>query len=93
MGQCSFQLHKNPDNPDALQQVWNWNVLLNGRNVKLLYALFSLFSYIFFVYLFFFCQLSVIDPIRREITEARNAVNMGDYSRAIELLGRAIEVP
>ena len=48
----------------------------------------------FFLFVcFFFCQLSVIDPIRREITEARNAINMGDYSRAIELLGRAIEVP
>lgn len=37
-------------------------------------------------------QLSVIDPIRKEITEARNAINMGDYPRAIELLGKAIEV-
>ena len=52
--QCSFQLRKNPDNPDALQQVWNWNVLLNGRNVKLLYALFSLFGYILLIYLFVF---------------------------------------
>lgn len=52
----------------------------------------ALFSYIFlFIYLFLF-QLSVIDPIRKEITEAKNAINMGDYPRAIELLGKAIEV-
>lgn len=37
-------------------------------------------------------QLSVIDPIKKEVIEARDAVNMGDYPRAIELLGRAIEV-
>jgi len=49
--------------------------------------MFSLFNYICF-----FFQLSVIDPIRKEIDEARNAINMGDYPRAIELLGRAIEV-
>ena len=46
----------------------------------------------FRLFICFFFQLSVIDPIRKEITEARNAMNMGDYPRAIELLGRAIEV-
>ena len=44
------------------------------------------------MFLCFLFQLSVIDPIRKEITEARNAINMGDYPRAIELLGKAIEV-
>ncbi|XP_068732084.1 dnaJ homolog subfamily C member 3-like isoform X1 [Montipora capricornis] len=37
-------------------------------------------------------QLSVIEPIRRDVLDARNAMNMGDYSSAVELLGKAIEV-
>lgn len=37
-------------------------------------------------------QLSVIEPIRKDVVEARNAMNMGDYPGAIELLGKAIEV-
>ncbi|XP_058965590.2 dnaJ homolog subfamily C member 3-like [Pocillopora verrucosa] len=37
-------------------------------------------------------QLNVIEPIRKDVSEARNAINMGDYSLAIEFLGRAIEV-
>ena len=43
-----------------------------------------------FWWLFF--QLSVIEPIRRDVLDARNAMNMGDYSAAVELLGKAIEV-
>ncbi|KAJ7330645.1 DnaJ sub C member 3 [Desmophyllum pertusum] len=37
-------------------------------------------------------QLSIIDPIKRDVLEARNAIDMGDYQSAIELLGRAIEI-
>ena len=43
-----------------------------------------------FVCLFF--QLSIIEPIKRDVIEARNAMNMGDYPSAIEFLGKAIEV-
>jgi len=55
-------------------------------------SVFSVWLHSVDLFVCFFFQLSVIDPIRREITEARNAINMGDYPRAIELLGRAIEV-
>ena len=44
-----------------------------------------------FFFLFDF-QLSIIEPIKRDIIEARDAINMGDYPRAIEFLGKAIEV-
>jgi len=37
-------------------------------------------------------QLSIIEPIKRDVIEARDAMNMGDYQTAIEFLGRAIEV-
>ena len=37
-------------------------------------------------------QLSVIEPIRRDILDAKNYMDMGDYPVAIELLGKAIEV-
>ena len=37
-------------------------------------------------------QLSIIEPIKRDVIEARDAMNMGDYPRAIESLGKAIEV-
>ena len=37
-------------------------------------------------------QLSVIEPIRRDILDAKNYMDMGDYPAAIELLGKAIEV-
>ena len=44
--------------------------------------------------MFFLCdfQLSIIEPIKRDVIEARDAINMGDYPRAIEFLGKAIEV-
>lgn len=61
---------------------------VNGKNTH--YSVLSFLTFCLFICLFF--QLSVIDPIKREITEARNAIDMGDYPRAIELLGRAIEV-
>jgi len=37
-------------------------------------------------------QLSVIEPIRRDILDAKNYMDMGDYPAAIELLGKAIEL-
>lgn len=37
-------------------------------------------------------QLSIIEPIKRDVIEARDAMNMGDYPRAIESLGKAIEI-
>ena len=46
-------------------------------------------SEMFFLFDF---QLSIIEPIKRDVIEARDAINMGDYPRAIEFLGKAIEV-
>ena len=46
-------------------------------------------SEMFFLFDF---QLSIIEPIKRDVIEARDAMNMGDYPRAIEFLGKAIEV-
>lgn len=46
-------------------------------------------SEMFFLFDF---QLSIIEPIKRDVIEARDAMNMGDYPRAIESLGKAIEV-
>ena len=43
-------------------------------------------------FFFFFFQLSIIEPIKRDVLDARNAINMGDFPGAIEFLGRAIEV-
>ena len=43
-------------------------------------------------YLLLFFQLSIIEPIKKDVLDARNAINMGDFPGAIEFLGRAIEV-
>ena len=65
---------------------------LKKCNLNIVCSVFSVSLHFIYLFICFFFQLSVIDPIRREITEARNAINMGDYPSAIELLGRAIEV-
>lgn len=93
-----FQLHKNPDNAEALQQV-NGELetkasdfkkkLFGGKEIFPGYVLVYFLSFLFSS---FIVQLNVIEPIRKDVSEARNAINMGDYSLAIEFLGRAIEV-
>ena len=37
-------------------------------------------------------QLSVIEPVKKEVNQATGAFQRGDYYAAIEFLGRAIEV-
>ena len=90
-----FQLHKNPDNAEALQQV---NGETKASDLKKLFAGKQIFPgyglvyFLLFLFSSFIVQLNVIEPIRKDVSEARNAINMGDYSLAIEFLGRAIEV-
>lgn len=91
-----FQLHKNPDNAEALQQV-NGELETKASDLKKLFGGKEIFpGYVLVYFLSFFSsfivQLNVIEPIRKDVSEARNAINMGDYSLAIEFLGRAIEV-
>ena len=91
-----FQLHKNPDNAEALQQV-NGELETKASDLKKLFAgkqIFPGYGLVYFLLFFssFIVQLNVIEPIRKDVSEARNAINMGDYSLAIEFLGRAIEV-
>ena len=89
-----FQLHKNPDNAEALQQV-NGELETKASDLKKLFAgkqIFPLVYFLLFLFSSFIVQLNVIEPIRKDVSEARNAINMGEYSLAIEFLGRAIEV-
>ena len=92
-----FQLHKNPDNAEALQQVNGELETKASYFIKIflwkqIFPGYVLVYFLSFLFSSFIVQLNVIEPIRKDVSEARNAINMGDYSLAIEFLGRAIEV-